>query len=109
MIRAYVAIGLCIALSISHGYMYHKGKARERDKATAAALEFREKEQKLIAALDEAKQKREIIYRDKIKIVKEADDACLDTPISPDIGRVLRSLNDPPERGADSGLQPPGP
>ena len=106
MIRAYIAIGLCVALAVSHGVAYHKGKQRERDEATASALQFREKEQKLIAELDEAKQKREVIYRDKIKIVKEANDACADSVLPEPIFNLLRSLNDSAERGADPRLRP---
>lgn len=107
--RVYIALAVVAALLGSHWYVYEKGKGRERDKAAAAALAFREKEQKLIAELDAAKQKREVIYRDKIKIVKESDDACLDAPLPADVDRVLRSLNGSPERGSDSGLPPSSP
>lgn len=109
MINPYIVGALVLTLVASHGLVYHKGKVRERDKATAAALQFREKEQLLIAELDQAKQKREVIYRDKIKIVKEANDACLDTIIPDAVIGVLRSRDDPPKRGADSGLQPSSP
>ena len=104
--RVYIALAIVAALLGSHWYMYEKGKARERDKATAAALEFREKEQKLIAELDKAKQKREVIYRDKIKIIKEANDACLDVNIPDNIFNLLRSLNDAAEHYVDPRLRP---
>ena len=104
--RVYIALAIVAALFGSHWYMYEKGKGRERDKATAAALAFREKEQVLIAELDAAKQKREVIYRDKIKIIKEVNDACADSTLPEPIFNLLRSLNDQAERGIDPRLRP---
>lgn len=106
MINPYIIGAVVLSLIVSHGFVYHKGKARERDKATASALQFREKEQKLIAELDEAKQKREVIYRDKIKIVKEANDACADSVLPEPIFNLLRSLNDQAEHRTDPRLRP---
>lgn len=101
MINPYIIGAVVLALVASHGFAYHKGKARERDKATASALQFREKEQKLIAELDQAKQRREVIYRDRENIVKETSDACLGTDYSVVIGGVLQSLGDPSQRSTD--------
>lgn len=106
MINPYIIGAVALALIGSHGFVYHKGKEQQRDKATAAALEFREKEQKLIAELDKAKQQREIIYRDKIKIIKEVDDACGSSYLPQPVFDLLRSLNDSAERGADPRLRP---
>lgn len=94
--RAYLIAAAVIGLVISHGAAYYKGKQREHDKATAAALEFREKEQQLIAKLDQANKRREIVYRDREKIVKETSDACLSTDYPPAIGGVLQSIGNTP-------------
>lgn len=104
--RAYLIAAAVIGLVISHGVAYQKGKAREQDKATAEALAFREREQSLIAQLDEAKQKREVVYRDKIKIIKEANDACLDSTLPDNIFDLLRSYSSEAERFTDPRLRP---
>lgn len=106
--RLYVILAVLIGLAGSHAWAYHKGKERERDKATAAALDFREREQVLIAALDEAKQKREVIYRDKIKIIEAATDECLDRPLPDSILNLLRSIGNKAERSTDPRLRPTG-
>lgn len=106
--RLYIIIAMLIGLAGSHALAYHKGKERERDKATAAALDFREREQKLIAQIDEAKQKREVIYRDKIKVVNDAADECLErTPPSSILG-ILRAIGNKAQRSTDPRLRPTG-
>ena len=104
----YVIGAIFVALLGSHAFLYQKGMQREREKATAVALEFRQKEQSLIAKLHEAKQKREIVYRDKIKIINEANDACIDLPISQPIFNLLQSFGGEAQRRADPRLRPTG-
>lgn len=104
--RGYLIAAAIAALIGSHWYAYEKGKDREQDKAAAAALAHREKEQQLIAELEQAKQKREVIYRDKIRIIKEANDACLDSPLPDNIFDLLRSYSSEAERLTDPRLRP---
>lgn len=106
--RLYVILAALIGLAGSHALAYHKGKDRERDKATAAALDFREREQALIAQLDEAKQKREVIYRDKIKVINAAADECLDRPLPDSILNLLRAYGAKAQRSTDPRLRPTG-
>lgn len=104
--RAYFIAAAVVGLVVSHGVAYYKGQDRERDKATAEALAFREREQSLIAQLDEAKQKREVVYRDKIKTIREANDACLDSALPDNIYDLLRSYSNEAERFTDPRLRP---
>jgi len=75
--------------------MYTTGVDSCAKKSQQAALEFREKENELIRKLDEANQKREVIYRDKIHVVQGAADpsGCLDVAI-PDAVRMQLSGGD---------------
>lgn len=106
--RLYILLAVLIGLAGSHAWAYHKGKEQERDKATAAALAHREKEQKLIAELEVAKQKREVIYREKIKIIEAASDECLDRPLPDSILNLLRAYGAKAERSNDPRLRPTG-
>ena len=104
MINPYIIGAVVIALLGSHAFVYHKGKEGERDKATAAALQHREKEQTLIAELEVAKQKREVIYRDKIKIIRETDDACTGSNMPQPIIDLMFPAGDKAERRSDPRL-----
>lgn len=50
---------------------------------------YRERETELLAQLNEKDKEREVIYRDKIKIVKEATGSCVDATIPDDVYRLL--------------------
>lgn len=107
MNQLYIAIGICVVLVASHTTAYHKGKQRERDKATATALKFREGEQVVITKLDKEEKEREVVYRYKTKIIKEVSDECFDAALPGPAASVLQSLSgDSPKRGADGGLPP---
>lgn len=89
----YAIAAIVIALIGSHWWMYHQGQQGEIVKAEHAALLYREKEIGLIAQIEEAKTKREVIYRDKIHAIQGAVDptACLDTPFPAEFLHAIRS------------------
>ena len=76
--RGYMLLALVVLLLGTHSYMYKKGKSVEQQKAMAAAFEFRERENVLLAAIEKEKSTREVVYRDRTKIVREASSDCLD-------------------------------
>ena len=69
------------------------GQLIERNKATKAVIAYQEREVKLLDKLEKAKAKREVIYRDRIKIVRKATDSsgCLDTRLPADVLNGLRN------------------
>lgn len=81
--RLYIYAAILVFFLGTNAWSYRQGKARERDKSIAAALEFREKENMLIADLQKAQAKREVIFLDRVKVVEKAVGQCLDTPLDP--------------------------
>lgn len=64
----------------------------ERDAQNAELLaEYRARETELVAKQADAKEKIRIVYRDRIKVIREAaGDECLDRPVPGDIVEQLR-------------------
>ena len=85
---AYLA-ALLAALAALWG-VYHMGGASCREKAANAARANLERQNELLGALEDAKQHREVVYRDKVRIVRESVDDCLGVPL-PDAVRMQLS------------------
>jgi len=64
------------------GYRY--GTLSTKDQVNRAFQENEKRVAKLLDELDKAKSEREVVYRDRVKIVKEAVGQCLDARIEPD-------------------------
>lgn len=92
--RLYLYAAVLVFFLGANAWSFHKGKVHERDKSIAAALEFREKENRLIADLQKAQAKREVIFRDRIQVVEKAIGQCLDTPIDPSVLGELHKSGD---------------
>jgi hypothetical protein len=86
--KIYFYAAILLGLIGSHLWMYSSGKDSERQKAVKTALEYREKENKLLAQLEEAKKKRAIVYRERIVKVDKIIDDCLDRPLPSDVKRL---------------------
>ena len=71
---------------------YHQGKTSTVAAFNQAALEHRDRENKLVMQLEKAKKERKIVYMERIKMVTEASDACLDSPVP---GAITNLLYDP--------------
>jgi len=87
--KLYIIIGFIVALLASYVAVYNTGKTVCRKEVQDAILKQVERENKLIKELEEARKKREIVYREKIKIIRETNDSCLDQPLHPDIKRLF--------------------
>ena len=88
----YAAAVACLLLS--HIWVYRHGKDVVQARANKSALEYREKENRLLAELEESKKKREVIVRDRIVQVEKSVDECLDRPLPDDIKRLLNATGD---------------
>jgi len=86
-VYAYLAVVLA-ACGILWG-VYYLGGSGEREKSAELALEHARKETALLEEVQKAKEQREVVYRDKIKIVEKASDACLDTAMPADVRMQL--------------------
>jgi hypothetical protein len=71
------------------GFLFYLGWAARGQATYKEIAEYRENEASLIAALNEKDKQREVIYRDRIKIVEKTVDACADVPIPADVLRLL--------------------
>lgn len=89
----YAILGAIAALIGTHWFMYSAGQDACQRKADKAALEYREKEIKLLGELEDAKNKREIIYRDRVHTIQGINDpsGCLDTPFPAEFLHAIRS------------------
>lgn len=83
---AFIAI---VAGSYGTGYLQAR-RACELN-MEKAARQFREKQDKLIVELEKERKKRKVVYRERIKTVKEAadDSGCTDAPVPDDIVRAI--------------------
>ena len=87
-IYAYL-IAILAALGAFWG-VYHMGGAATREQASQAARMASERQAELAAELEQAKHKREVIYRGKIEIIEASTDACMSANLSADVLLLLR-------------------
>lgn len=92
--KQYLYIAIIAGLIGSHWWMYHRGEQAEENRNNAAILKAKEREDQLIAELEEAKSKREVKYRDRIVYVEKFVGECLDSPLPPDLLDRLRPAQD---------------
>lgn len=86
-IYAYIAVVLAF-LGYSWG-MYHMGGAGCREDSANAAREHGEKQTEGLVKLEDEKKTREVIYVDKIRVVREANADCLSVPMPDDVWMQL--------------------
>jgi len=83
MIKSIVVLILCFIGGLGIGYVY-RGQATDREVA-----QYRENEANLLAQLSEKDKQREVIYRDRVKVIEKATGACVDARIPDDVLRLL--------------------
>lgn len=110
MIKLYIGLGLIAVLSaIGYGLYDHGvkvGTDRMTVKLAEAQAKIAKKEKQDVKEIIKWKEKRVIVYRDRIKKIKVAEDptGCLDSTLS-DIGlggMLLRSNSDSTKSGNDN-------
>lgn len=79
--KAYAYIAAFLALLGAFWGVYRMGGSECRAASATAAREHVESQNRLLLQIEEAKQAREVVYRDKIKIVERVSDNCTDAPI----------------------------
>ena len=79
--KAYAYMIAVVAVIGAMWGVYHMGGSQCREVSATAAREHLESQNRLLAQIEEAKQAREVVFRDKIKIVERVTDSCTDAPI----------------------------
>jgi len=91
--KAYLyGAGVLVIIGLLLGVFYLGGQ-HERLKRAQAEADFRARETVLLDEINKKKSEREVVYRDKIKVVEKVVDACLDTTM-PDAVRLQLSGGD---------------
>lgn len=84
---------------------YQHGKTSTVAAYEQVALKQRDKENMLLVQLEKAKKERKIVYTERIKVVAEASDACLDIPLPGSISGLLHDASTAKTQPvADTGL-----
>lgn len=98
--KLYVYIALIAAVAGGLWYAYSlgrdSGEAEERSKWQAEYLALqdelkaeREREQEVIIEVQEREAEREVVYRDRVKVVEKSTGECMDRNIPDDVDSVL--------------------
>lgn len=81
-----------VAIPIAGWLGYDYGVSKERDRSQSAADVLTDKSVELADKGEETKEKVRIVYRNVVKRVEVANDACLDRSPGPDIADSVRQL-----------------
>jgi hypothetical protein len=87
MLKAYAYLFAFLAALGALWGVYHMGGASCRESAANAARASLEAQNVLLAELEANKPKREVIYREKVRIVEASTDSCMDARL-PDDARM---------------------
>jgi hypothetical protein len=87
--KAYLYGGLFVVFCLVMAGVYYLGGQGEREERAKEAARHAQAETLLLEKVQKAKQEREVVYRDKIKIVEKASDSCLDSNLSDDVRMQL--------------------
>lgn len=84
------AVGISLLITVTGWFAYKAGVNSEKAQALKTIKKYQDKQKNLIEDLASAKQKRKIVYVDKIRTIKASNDKCASTRISPVILDQLR-------------------
>jgi hypothetical protein len=91
-------------LVYTHRQAYRLGRMETQAKYDRLLVRHRERESQLLVSLQEARKKRKVIYRDRIKTIRTAHASCLDRPVPDSVAGLLRQ----PDGGTSGSAADPG-
>ena len=93
-LKLIAGIVLLIVFMTTNFFSYQYGKSGEKLKISQASVKFQQREDELLQKLQKTTAKREVVYRDRIKVITDTKGDCIHT----DIPEPLRSSlhNDSP-------------
>lgn len=80
---------LVIAVSLFGGGFYLGGQ-HAKTKEQAAVIKSQEVQNKEVEKVQQAQVKRQIVYVDRLKVIHDAKDNCLDQPMPADVIQSLK-------------------
>ena len=89
------AVGISLLVTSVGWFSYKAGVNSEIAAGVKIIAEYQEKERKVIKELEKAKKNREVITRDKIKIIRQVVDVCADTNAPDSILLQFRTSSTP--------------
>lgn len=92
-LKFYLYIAVVIAFIGNGFYFNHRGYQQKAFEDFEALQEAKEKESKAIKELSDAKSKRDVVYKDRIKVITRFrdDSGCLDNPLPDEFIEQLRN------------------
>jgi len=91
----YGAIGISLLITAVGWFSYKAGVNSEIASGVKIIAEYQEKERQVIKELEKAKKNREVIVREKIKIIRQVVDVCADTDAPDSILQQLTTSGAP--------------
>jgi len=70
------AVGMAILITVTAWFSYKAGVNSEIASGVKVIAEYQEKERQVIKELEKAKKNREVVIREKIKIIRQVVDVC---------------------------------
>jgi hypothetical protein len=106
--RVYVIAGTIVSLTtllaFTHFQAWRLGRMEVQAKYDRLVIKHRERESELLASLQEAREARKVVYRERIKTIRSASAPCLDHPVPESVAGFLRQ----PGGGATGSATDPG-
>jgi len=86
------AIGIALLIAVVGWFSYKAGVNSEIAAGQKIIADYQAKQREMVEELEHFKMKREVIYRDKIKIIKEVVDpsGCIDTNVPNSVLQQLK-------------------
>ena len=89
------AVGISLLVTGVGWFSYKAGVNAEIASGVKVIAEYQEKERKVIKELEKAKKNREVVVREKIKIIRQVVDVCADTDAPDSILQQLTTSSTP--------------
>ena len=89
------AVGIALLVTGVGWFSYKAGVNSEIASGVKIIAEYQEKERKVIKELEKAKKNREVVVREKIKIIRQVVDVCADTDAPDSILQQLSTSGTP--------------
>ncbi len=89
------AVGISLLISATGWFSYRAGVNSEIAAGSKIIAKYQDKQRKIVRELEKAKHTREVVYRDKIKIINKTIDVCADIDASPAILQQFKTRRSP--------------
>jgi hypothetical protein len=83
-------LGIAVILLAYTALAALAGWALRGEKVQKQIVHVQEQQAKEVGKVEEKRRQREIVYRDRVKVIHESNDDCLSQPVPDDILRALR-------------------